>query len=148
MKLTLQKLVSPDSEKQSKKIQKCLENGNSTMYYSAFCGEASTGNVTDFPLNKSAVSGSFFCDYSNLSTVGLNLVRIIPLNMIVNAYRSNMVNSEYKYDYFYLAIELNSGETIYCCPGNRNTKISMDAFTELIKAIADRKSKQSFGMGV
>lgn len=147
MNNSLRKLISPDSEKQAKNIQKALENGNSTMYYSAFCTEAAAGNVTDFPTNKAAVSGSFFCDYGNFAKIGLKLVRIIPLAAIVNVYRSNMVNSEYDYETFRLAIELNNGATVYCCPYVRNAKNSMTIYEDLIKSITDHKNKQLYGMG-
>lgn len=68
-----------------------------------------------------------------------NLMVVIPLDQIVNFYRTN-INSDnkYDYDYFYLALELADGSKRITASMPRNAKTFMGIYSGLMACLRDR----------
>lgn len=142
MAKTIIDMLKDDSPKMAKKINKCLESKNCSVmtktYFESFRQEAiSSGTAVDFPKVKIIVTNSYICSYE--MTFGFT-VDIVPLSIVENVYRSNIINGEYDYESFYLAIEMSEGRRTYFGRTLRVGKKNLDAFVDVINTIKSKKA--------
>lgn len=136
---SLHERLTVTKPKQEAKLAKAFENGGCLQYQAAFLNEVYRPTAVDFPALQCVVTESFFSCYNMLGSGFSNLMVVIPLDQIVNFYRTN-INSEnkYDYDYFYLALELADGSKRITASMPRNAKTFMEIYSGLIACLRDR----------
>lgn len=130
---SVKEMISDTKPKNVKKITTAFEKGGCSQYMASFIVEAVKPSAIDFPKVKCLVTDNFFCSYTYLGVAFSNSITVVPLDQIVNLYRSNInQNGEYDYDWFYLAIELCDGRKLYTAPFQRNAKTFASLYEEVV----------------
>lgn len=115
------------------KIEKAFVQGNCRQFMEVFMEEALKPTAMDFPKVKCLVTEHYFCCYSSFGGGLTNMMTVVPLDQIVNLYRSNIGNNgEYDYDNFHITIELRNGNRRHVASVPRNAKTFMTIFEEVL----------------
>lgn len=138
MKL-VKEMLGDTKPKNVSKITKAFEQGACSQYMPSFMAEAVKSSAIDFPKVKCLVTDNFFCSYTYLGVAFSNSITVVPLDQIVNLYRSNInQNGEYDYDWFYLALELCDGRKLYAAPFQRNAKTYATLYEDVVTCVRGR----------
>lgn len=144
---SIQELLGDTKPKNVAKILKAFTKGGSEQYKDAFMAEVFNPTARDFQENKCIVTENFIGDYSLYAGLG-GMIRVIPLNKVVNLYRTNVTLSggkiEYNFDAFNLAVELDDNDRMFIAQMTKTVK-SMDAYNDLIAYIRSRISSINGG---
>lgn len=108
-----------NNDKEAAKIQKALENGCGIQYYNRFLREAESENAIDLNRAGIIITDSLFATYD---TFKFKKLCIVPLEEVINVYKSNCFCGTYDYDMKAIAIELNDGSTMYVARLPRRAK--------------------------
>mgnify|MGYP003292642826 CR=1 FL=1 len=137
MAKSIKDMILDESPKSVKKIEKSLNSKNispiTVANFEAMKSELATGSSKDYPKLKVLITDSFVLRYE--TSFGFAF-EIVPLKDVQNAYRSNIVNGEFEYDNFHLAIE-TAEKTYYFAQMLKNKK----TYTAYEEIIADIKKK-------
>lgn len=143
----IQEILGDTKPKSVAKIDKAFAKGGCEQYKDAFMSEVLKPSARDFQNNKCIVTDNFICYYGLYAGLG-SMLRVIPLEKIVNLYRSNVTITdkglEYSYDYFNLALELDNNERVFVAQTSKNAK-TMDAYNDIIAFIRGRISVMGGG---
>ena len=102
----IKELLLDESPKNQKKLEKMLaKNPVSASYLEAAKTEARGAGAMEFPDVRALVTDSFLC-YHDIG-IGAGLT-ILPISVIRNLYRTNIIGGEYNFSDFYLAVETAS----------------------------------------
>ena len=102
----IKELLLDESPKNQKKLEKMLaKNPVSASYLEAAKAEARGAGAMEFPDVRALVTDSFLC-YHDIG-IGAGLT-ILPISVIRNLYRTNIIGGEYNFSDFYLAVETAS----------------------------------------
>lgn len=125
-------LILDESPKNIKKLEKMFtKDPGSGALFEGLKAEVNRPSAQDFPKFKMMVTDSYVCFWRNMLGGSLE---IIPLDKITNIYRTNIINGQYNYENFTLAVE--SGNSIrYLATYPRTSVKSMDVFNEVIEAV-------------
>ncbi len=103
---SIKELLLDESPKNQKKLEKMLaKDPVSASYLAAVKAEANGAGAMEFTNLHTLVTNSFLC-YQDIG-IGGGLT-ILPISTIRNLYRTNIVNGEYDYSDFFLAVETSS----------------------------------------
>ena len=135
----IKEILGDTKPKNVEKITKAFEQGDCSQYMAPFMAEATKTTAIDFPKVKCLVTDNYFCCYSLFGGGFSNLLRVVPLDQIVNLYRSN-IDSEGKFDYdnFHLDIELRDGRKLLVTSVPRSAKTFMTIYEELLACTRSR----------
>ena len=138
-------LLLDESEKNQKKINRMLEGNKISQLtvtnFEQMKSEVARGEFTDFSKIKIMITSSYLVYYNMI--LGY-FFEIIPLNMIVNAYRTNMCNGEYDYNNFNLAVELTDSSVGYISTYIKTDK-NYDVYEPVITELKVRAENWSRG---
>lgn len=128
--------LSSTKPKNLKKITKAFENGGCSSYQEAFMQEVIKDTAVDFPAVGCIVTDTYFCCYSTFDYGVFNDMTVIPIEQIVNLYRTN-IDQQNRYDFagFYLAIERSNGSKIVTANVPRDKKNIMQIYDEVISCV-------------
>ena len=132
----LKDLFLDESPKNIKKLEKLLakDPGSAACFESAKA-EAARDSAIEFPKLRMMVTDSYVC-FLRFGIGGP--LMIVPISNITNLYRTNVVNNQYDYDNFTLAVETNEGIRYMAVYPRGNN--SFDIFNEVIEAVKFRMS--------
>lgn len=106
--------ILSDKPKTIEKMAKAFEKGGCSQYMDALIADVKTGTGTDFGKIFIYVTDNFVVDYTFFMRGLGNTIKVVPINMVVNAYRSNIdyATNKYSYDYLNLSIETSDGQRV------------------------------------
>lgn len=135
----IKEILGDTKPKNEAKIKKAFEKGDCSQYMTQFMAEATKTTAIDFPKVKCLVTDNFFCCYSLFGGGLSNLLKVIPLDQIVNIYRSNIdINGNFDYDDFHLDIELRDGGKLQVASVPRNAKTFMTIYEDVLACTRSR----------
>ena len=143
---SFKEIITDTKPKTVEKLEKALQNGNSTRYFEAAKSEALMASVYDEERIKTVVTDNYVIFYGKFYIFGNSKeIRILPISEIVNIYRTNVVNNEYNYDSFHLAVVMADGRLIFPLTVMRDVKGSFNYFDNLITKIKSSPSWNNNG---
>lgn len=135
----IKEILGDTKPKNVAKITKAFEKGDCSQYMVPFMTEAVKPTAMDFPKVKCLVTDSFFCCYALFGGGFGNIMTVVPLNQIVNLYRSNLGNNgEYDYDNFHLDVDLCDGRKLHVASVPRSAKTFMTIYEEVLACTRSR----------
>lgn len=142
MAKTITDVLKDDSPKMQAKITKYLEGDNviglTRQYFESFKNEVINGSSNhDFPKLKIIITDSFVAYYEYALSFKLN---IVPLDMVKNVYRTNVVNGNYSFEDFFLAVEMTDGNKTLMSRTFRSGKKSLQIYDEIIATLKSKIS--------
>lgn len=136
-------LVLSDKAKDQTKITKAIESDSLTCAcWEAFRQEAASGTTVELPNVKLIITDNYLCWYSTAIKLSF---RLIPITSIMNLYRTNMIDGNYDYGNFRLALELSDGSRLTVAPYARSKK-TLDVYEEAIRIVREKMSLRAGGI--
>lgn len=135
---TVNEIFFDSSQKNLTKLNKALEKSGSAMYANAFSQELNRPTCADFPKIRVFVTDSFICAY-NFGAMKYD-VTILPISAMVNAYRCNVFQNSYDFDYISLVAEMVNGQKVLLSRQYRQKTKNMSIFDDAVNFIRSKKA--------
>ena len=129
-----EKVFDFTKEKNVEAVMKALQNGRGQEYLNAMCTEAQAVGALNLAKAQIMITANYVCYYGAFK----KSILILPIQDIVNVYRSNCFYGNYDYNNMAIAVETKNNELFYLsrCAMNQNVADFTTALGTLMQRVA------------
>lgn len=115
-----EKVFDFTKEKNVEAVMKALQGGRGQEYLNAMCTEAQGAGAMNLSKAQIMITANYVCYYGNFK----RSIVILPIQDIVNVYRSNCFYGSYDYNFMAIAVETKNNELFYFSKCSKNQNVA------------------------